>query len=323
MVSRNMVRNPSCGRGPGKLPWIPLRTKALASAVLLALLTSVPTANSGTRDPHHDFGQVNARLNALVSANPGVARIQKVTTTPQGRDVLALEVDLAGTFAADAPILLLHGSIHGDEWGAAEVVLHLAELSLATRDPRLRGLRLHFVPVINADGFAAGRRQAAEADGTWHDPNREFPVPFQPDHPSKAVIQGFRDYAGKGRLAGVLDYHSPAASISWPWAFTRDREPDGVGSLKVVAEDMARAVGYRFGQTSKMISYRHQATAQDWFAYVYKVPALLIELDMSPWKVDHAIQVLIDQERPYWLFVSWLKGQVASPPAAAGTSSSR
>ena len=93
--------------------------------------------------------------------------------------------------------------------------------------------------------------------------------------------------------------------------------------LKVVAEQMARAVGYRFGQTSRMISYRHQATAQDWFAYAHKVPALLIELDMSPWKVDHAIQVLIDQERPYWLFVTWLEAQVASPPAAAGTSSSR
>jgi predicted deacylase len=300
-----------------------VRTKALLSALTLAALTSVPPAYSGIPDPHHDFGQVNARLHALVSANPGVARIQKVTTTPQGREVLALEVDLSGGFAVDTPILLLHGAIHGDEWGSAEVVLHLAELSLATRDARLRGLRVHFVPVINADGFVAGRRQAAEADGTWHDPNREFPVPFQPDHPSKAVIQGFRDYAGRGRLAGVLDYHSPAASISWPWAFTRDREPDGVAALKVVAEQMARSVGYRFGQTSKMISYRHQATAQDWFAYAHKVPALLIELDLSPWKVDHAIQVLIDQERPYWLFVSWLRGQVPSRPAAAGTSSSR
>jgi predicted deacylase len=295
----------------------------VASVVAAALIAVPPTPARASRDPHHAHADINARLAALVSAYPGKAHLHRVTTTPQGRDVLALEVDLDGRFAEDAPVLLVHGAIHGDEWLAAEVVLHVAELVLAADDGRLHGMRMHFIPVLNADGFDAGKRQAFDADGTWYDANRDFPVPYQPDHPSRALIAAFRDYGGKrGHLVAVLDYHTPAESISWPWACCKDKEPDGVAPLKTTVEEMARSVGFRFGQTARMISYKHQGTAQDYWAWVHKVPAVLLELGESPPNRDHLLQELIDQERPFLIYALWVRAGLASAPPAAGRSSS-
>jgi hypothetical protein len=276
-----------------------------------------PSSAEAYRDPYRNHAQLNARITRLVSDHAKVARKHRVTITPQGRSVLAIEVDLDGRFDRGAPVLLVHGAIHGDEWVSAEVVLHLAEYTLATADDRLRGLRIHFLPVLNADGFEAGKREAVGRENQWYDANRDFPVPYQPDKPSLEVITAFRDYARRGRLAGVLDYHSPAASISWPWAFTRDKAPAGAESLAKVAEDMARSIGYRYGQTSKIISYKHQGTAQDYLAFAHKVPALLMELDSNPWRIDEGLQEMLEQERPFLIFARWLKEREAARNRAA------
>ena len=76
--------------------------------------------------------------------------------------------------------------------------------------------------------------------------------------------------------------------------------------------EMSRAVGYGYGQTSKIISYHHQGTAQDYFAYAHKVPAVLMELGPTYGiDVDYAPQQLLDQERPFRIFTRWLSARVA------------
>ena len=272
--------------------------------LMLISMTSGVAAN-----PYHSHEEINERLAKLATQYKDVARIHRIVTTTQGREVLALEVDGKGAFDEDAPVLLLHGGIHGNEWISVEVVLHLAELTVASRGELLEGLRIHFVPVVNADGFAAGRRKAIDADGIWYDANREFPVPFEkPSTPSRQLIAAFRAYALRGKLVGVLDYHAPAECFTWPWAFSRTVEPRGVAPLKEVVEEMARSVGYCFGQTSKIIGYRHKATAQDYFAHKHGAAAVLMELGhLRGPETDYAPQELIEQERPFRIFVAWLK----------------
>ncbi len=259
--------------------------------------------------PFHTHDEINERLRSLARKHKDVATIRVITTTTGGREVLALEVDADGKLNKTDPVLLLHGGIHGNEWISTEVVLHLAELTLASQSEFLGGLRFHFVPVVNPDGFDEDKRKAVDAEGNRYDPNREFPVPFDANPPeSKPLLMSFRKYARRGRLVGVLDYHAPAECFLWPWAFSKRREPRGIAPLKKVVEEMARSVGYCFGQTSTVISYKHEGTAQDFFARKYKAAAVLMELGhLRGAERDEAAQELVEQERPYRIFVRWLK----------------
>jgi hypothetical protein len=301
-----------------------VEVRALGLALVLAIGVAGRAARAGP-DPYRTLDELDARLRALAAAHPDRARVRPLATTREGREVLALEVDLDGAFADDAAVVLVHGAVHGGEWVSAEVVLHLAELAVAARDDALRGVRLHFVPVVNADGFAAGIRGTLDADGvTLYDVNRDFPVPGAGDTPSRPVAAALRAYARRGRLAAVLDYHSDAEAYSWPWAHTRRRAPASAAVLAPVVEEMARAVGYRFGQTSRIIDYPHKGTAQDYFADAHGVPAILMELGAGSPTAERLVQDLIDQERPFRIFVAWLKATRAaasSPPADTPASS--
>lgn len=295
-------------------------TRPRFPGALLALMivgtTSLPLAA-----PVHSHEEINARLRALAAKHKDIASVRVITRTTGGREVLALEVDGDGRLGRDEPVLLVHGGIHGNEWVTTEVVLHLSELTLAMPGKYLGALRFHFVPVVNPDGYAEGKRRALAPDGQWYDPNREFPVPFEKNPPeSRPLIAAFRNYARRGRLVGVLDYHAPAECLLWPWAFSRTLEPKGIAPLKRVVEEMARSVGYCFGQTSKVISYKHQATAQDYFAHEFGAAAVLMELGhLRGPERDEVAQELVEQERPFNIFVRWLQARVT--PATSEPSS--
>jgi predicted deacylase len=268
-------------------------------------------AHAERLDPLHDDVSLNLRLAELHALHPDTTRLVTVATTAAGREVRALEIDLDGHFAADAPVLLVYGGVHGSEWIATEVVLHLAERLLDAPDPSLGGLVYHFVPAVNIDGFATGERRAVGPGGASYDLNRAFPVPYQPDTRGPALVEAFKAYARQGRLVAALDYHSPARSVMWPWAFDRRREPPGIAGLKQVAVAMAKAVGFHYGQVAQVIRYRHRGTAQDYLQYFRGVPTLLIELQAGD-ELDAAAltQAIADQERPFRLFVRWLEERV-------------
>jgi hypothetical protein len=288
----------------------------LAASAWLALLAAPALAQ---KDPHHDAKSLNARLTDLHKANPKITRLVTVTTTDKG-DVLALEVDPDGTFAKDAPALLVQGGVHGSEWISTEVALRLAELTV-DQAPQLAGLTYRFVPAVNIEGFNSGTRTAPDHDGGERfDPNRDWPVPEQDDHPSKPLIQAMRDYASKGKVVGVLDYHSAAECIMWGYAYSRSKQPPEVEALQVVAERMAKPMGYCIGQVAKVISYKHQGTAADWYQHALKVPTLLIELaGVDDPGSTTAEQILLEQERPYRLFVAWLIERIGKTPVAVAT----
>ncbi|MBL4634054.1 MAG: succinylglutamate desuccinylase/aspartoacylase family protein [Kofleriaceae bacterium] len=279
------------------------RHHLLVSLFILVVGLASP---AGAESPYHSHQEINSRLHKLAAMYPS-ASVRRVGKSSQGREILALEIDADGKLDRDDPVLLVHGGIHGNEWISVEVVLHLAEFALASNS-QSDELRIHFVPVINVDGFAARRRKAVDSAGKWYDPNRDFPVPQETKpHKSRALISALRRYAKRGKLVGVLDYHAPAECIMWPWAFSKSQEPPGVEALKVVVEKMARSVGYCFGQTSKVISYRHKATAQDYFANSHGAAAVLMELGhLRGAETDFAPQELIEQERPFSIFLRWL-----------------
>jgi hypothetical protein len=285
-----------------------------AVALTLAVVAVCPSARAGDRDPHLDIPALGKRLAALVERHPGKARLVTVATSPRGLPMRAIEIDLDGHFAPAAPTLLVHGGVHGDEWLGVELVLRLAEVLLGTDDPAWHGLEYHLVPAVNVDGFALGERLAFGISGKRYDMNRVFPVPGRPDTPSsEPLLQAFRDYGRRPGLAAVLDYHTDADCILWPWAHSADTPPPpDVEWTSASARAMARAIGACAGQVARVISYRHQGTAQDWFQGFALVPAILVEMSGTQRPAQPAVeQVLLDHEHAFRVFVARLKDRVA------------
>jgi predicted deacylase len=285
-------------------------------ACAIGWCVAVPTAYAG-RDPFHDVTSLNARVRALHDDHPTTTRIVTVATTASG-DVVSLEIDPLGLFDPAAPVLILQGGVHGSEWISTEVVLRLAEFVLGVEPTRWQGLTYRFIPAASIEGFAAGTRTAPDATGEPYDPNREFPVPGQPDHASQPPMQALRDYAKTGHVVAVLDYHSDAECMLWPWAYSGDVQPPDAQAIAAVSAAMGAAVGHCSGQVAKVISYKHQGTAADWYQDALGAPTILVELGPVDLPGSASVaQVLIDQERPFAIFVDWLEQRGVKSPAPA------
>ena len=287
----------------------------MRGAALVVALVGLTARAAAAPDPFHDPAKLNARLKALHDANPKQTKLVTIARTPRG-DVVALEVDPTGKFDRDAPVLLIQGGVHGSEWISAEAALRMAELVAAPGQTEWNGLVYRFIPAVNIEGLAMGTRTMPGPDGKAFDPNRDWPVPEQADFKSRPVIQAVRDYARKGRTVAVLDYHSNAECMLWPWAYTNKKAPDDLGGLVEVAAEMAASVGYCSGQVAKVIKYKHQGTAADWYQDALRAPTLLVELAGTDDPGNQTTeQILIDQERPFRIFVAWAvrRGQRHQP----------
>jgi hypothetical protein len=292
-------------------------------AAALAVLAFAGRADADRPDPFHTPKSLNARLDEIHAAHPKTTRLVTIATTKRG-DVKSLEVDLDGKFDKKSPVLLLQGGVHGGEWISTETVLRLAEVVVDPAQAGFDGVVYRFIPAVNMEGFAIGGRNAVDDAGVVYDPNREFPVPGGPDKMSRPLIQSLRDYVSRGKVVAVLDYHSAAECLLWPWAYTGKSAPADIESLADVSESMARSVGYCWGQVAHVIRYKHQGTAADWYQHALGAPTILMELagvdDPGSQTTD---QILIDQERPFRIFLAWmedrgLKRRSAAPQFGGG-----
>lgn len=317
------------GRGLAASRLVVAFTLSFTVLLVTFVLSLRPRAAHAGRDPFHDVRSLNARLQALRDAHPTTTRLVPIATVHRG-EVLALEVDASGRFAAETPALFLQGGVHGNEWISTEVVLRLAELVVEVGSPATDGLIYRFVPAVNLDGFAAGSRNvpkagvaispgaAIEPNAPAYDANRDFPVPGQPDRRSRPLVQALRDYTRTGNIVAVLDYHSAAECLLWPWAYTSAKQPPDVAELAAVTREMAASVGYCSGQVANVIPYKHQGTAADWYQHALKAPTILVELSAADEPGSQSVeQILLDQERPFWIFLAWLErqGKKPRPPA--------
>lgn len=291
-----------------------------AAVLAVSIVVAATRPSAAARDAPGELAAIVGRLQALAKAHPRTTRL--VTVSPSATaPVLALEIDPSGRFPRRAPALLVQGGIHGNEWISSHVVLRLAELVAAGQATPPPGLIVRFLPVVNPEGFARAQRYARDDTGPPYDANREFPVPGRKATASRPLVQALRRYARRGRVVAVLDYHSAAECILWPWAYTKARAPDGVAELAGVARAMAASVGFCAGQVADVLGYKHQGTAADWYQHALGASSLLLELgSVDDPGSQRPEQILIDQERPFLAFLRYLgrRHRLAEPaPAAA------
>src|SRR5919109_196693 len=166
-------------------------------------------------------GGMRDQMYAVARNNPQVAKIEKIGTTLQGREILALKLTQSAREVPDGsrPAVLYSALQHAREWIAGEVDRRLIEHFITrwrANDKQIRNLlkstELWFVPVANPDGYqytflSAGTRlwrktlRDNNGNGTTEvgdgvDPNRNWPEHFNYDAEGSSNVFSSDTYRG-------------------------------------------------------------------------------------------------------------------------------
>ncbi len=169
-------------------------------------------------------GGIRDQLVDVAAKNPQVAKLVKIGTTIQGRDILAIKLTQGARGIADGsrPAVLYSATQHAREWIATEVDRRLMNWYLdrwRANDPDVKKLlqttELWFVPVANPDGYqftfdherlwrknlrdVNGDGQITSGDGV--DLNRNFPNHWGYDEEGSSSITSSETYRGTGPVS--------------------------------------------------------------------------------------------------------------------------
>ena len=148
-------------------------------AVRLAIVLCLVPVFAGSADltKYHNYQELAAALSAAAAAHPGLARLESIGKTSEGRDIWVIQIaNPAGTPVDQRPALLIAANFEGDHLIGSELALYLADYLLgaypaeAAVKQRLDNHVIFIVPRVNPDGaeqmFAAvktGRRTNSTA----------------------------------------------------------------------------------------------------------------------------------------------------------------
>ena len=164
-------------------------------------------------------GGIRDQMYAIAANNPQVAKLVKLGTTIQGREILAIKLTQGADGQADGsrPAVLYSATQHAREWIATEVNRRLMNWYVdqwRANDPAsgslLQGTELWFMPVANPDGYQytfdterLWRKNLRDNDGNGQitvgdgvDPNRNFPNHWGYDNEGSSSIPSSETYRG-------------------------------------------------------------------------------------------------------------------------------
>jgi hypothetical protein len=245
---------------------------------------------------------------------------------------------------ANRPAVVYLGGQHAREIATPELMLQLAQDIVAgwpsdpTIGPLLDQVVIWIVPLANPDGHAqveaglANWRKNVDSsndppgdaaltlpDGIGVDLNRNFayewgqggasatPGAFNYQGPAPASepeTQALQGFLASVRPVILLDYHSPDATVLWPWGYQSGPTP-AAATLRTMGAQLAALTGYGFGQTSATYGITTGDTL-DWAYGTLGTYALGVEIDGGFAPDSATVDAIYTKNRPALLLAaSW------------------
>jgi hypothetical protein len=279
-----------------------------------ALSGGPPRLQGGINGDYHSYLELEADLQALERAHPGIARLYTIGVSLENRNIYALKIsDNVALDEGEAEVLFL-GCHHAREWISVEVPLLLARhlLEHYASDAKVRRAvdqsEVWIAPLINPDGLEYSIRfyrywrknRRLNADGSFGvDLNRNYGYNWAYDNegsspePASEVYRGsaafsepetqaVRDLFAQREFQALVSYHSYSQVILYPWGYT-STPTDKDALHRSLAADMSilmEAVNgrvYGFGPSAAS-SYLTNGDTTDWAFGISGIPAYTIEL---------------------------------------------
>jgi hypothetical protein len=267
-----------------------------ARAALASMGGAVGTADflsdSGYRGlPYLEMIQ---KLKVLAAAHPKEAEVFTYGMTTKGLPMSGIRLREIADPGVDAPLLVVTGAIHGDEFLGVEDQLPGWVLNGGSGLESFRkffasGGEMVFIPVMNPDGYQA--RQRSNAHGV--DLNRDFSL-LRTKHPASKESETknytaflANELASTGRkLRFTLDYHCCIGATILPWAYGKAVPIEGKDApryalLRQLSKDI---LGVAAGTPWEILGYTADGSTIDHFLETYGTAAIGYE---GEYKKEH------------------------------------
>ncbi|HEV8359997.1 MAG TPA: M14 family metallopeptidase [Candidatus Thermoplasmatota archaeon] len=305
--------------------------------------------------PFHTLEEIENHTLNYSAARPDVARVEVIGHTLEGRplyDVVLTNLSSAGP----KPHILLDGGHHGNELAGTELVLYTIDFLLANHPANatvralLDDFELHFVPLVNPDGYAAQTRGNAlgvnlnrNYDVDWGNPigsntpvtgivahatgqpiqsvpivlENAGPAPF-----SEPETQAMRDLMERlhDRFAFYLTMHTPTNGFVAPWgaadppfAIPANESAVFEAELQWVRDHTEYAAGKaQWGNFSAGLPYSPSGSSQDWVYMRHRAAAYTLEVEI--WVTSIVDPDYVQRNlAPYAGLDYWMKASLPIP----------
>jgi len=217
-----------------------------------------------------DLSAQEARVQSIVQASGGIAKIETAGKSLQGRDMKIVRFTGSGYRSGD-PKLFMTFNLHAREWltgmSGVYAIEHLVEK--VREDPSyLAGMEVVMMPMANPDGFVhttqSDRMHRKNMNGQGVDLNRNFNAGWGacrgssanagsqtyqgPSPMSEPETQVIAQVMGESPLTVYIDIHSFGELILWAYGYTTKPHPRG-REYKSLALGIQSAIRSAHGQT--------------------------------------------------------------------------
>jgi len=270
--------------------------------------SEVGTAASGFYSEWRSYEDRMARLEDAVASSGGVASLESIGTTVEGRPIKAVRMVGQGWSAGDARVVVSF-QLHAREWIVGMAGLYAAETIIATAkaDPSwLAGVAVDIVPTVNPDGTlwsetsermwrknratnSGDRCKGVDLNRNW-DPDWAGPESTSsykcsdtyhgPSAFSEPETQALKGLIDENPVYVHLDVHSFGHMILAPWSYTRTLHPkraeiDVLGNAMKQAVKSVHGVSYMYGGSEVLYPASgvcpDYATSLGGFGYTYEL----------------------------------------------------
>jgi hypothetical protein len=244
-------------------------------------LHAFPDADSA----YHDYGEMNAEIDQVVSAHPGTVSVRTIGTSYEGRAIRAIKISDNVATDEDEPEVLFTAHQHAREHLTVEMALYLLHLLAESTDSRITNIvnsrEIWIIPDVNPDGgeydIATGsyrswrknRQPNSGSSAVGTDLNRNWgfqwgccggssgtfssetyrgAAPFSA--PETQVVRNFvngRVVGGVQQIKANIDWHTYSELVLWPYGYTT---ANTTSTLTATDQQALSALGTRMASTN-------------------------------------------------------------------------
>lgn len=264
------------------------------------------TFDTKRHGPYHTYREVFIQIDRLLKRYPRHIFPVQIGTSVGGEPIWLFEVVNVSESATESVRFLLTSLIHSIEFIGVETNLHLLDRFAANmkQNPLLQEREVHFVPILNPDGYleveqdlARGRPRFRRRNRRGVDLNRNFSAFFSrryfwhralrrfyhPGHRpfSEPESSALRSHLMEHRFDYALSLHSFGGRFLYPYGGTRRRSryDDWYRDLAQALIDHQPAYGYRARQMGRQIPlFLPRGTESDYLHETYGTRAITVEI---------------------------------------------
>jgi carboxypeptidase T len=235
------------------------------------------------------YSDVQNFIDTLTRSHANNTRKISIGQSDSGEIISALQI-------GNGPIKnIVVATHHGNEYGSTEVAMAFAK-SLAKKP--IRGQTIFVVPVLNISGYNK-RNRYEEANGNFHDPNRDYPGPCATEGPFLLKsTKALADFIEKENIVASATLHTYYPAVVYPWGISsHDLTTPYLTQFTKLVKDATIKSKYQVGNSTEII-YPADGTYEDFAYWKHGIWSILFELGFSHSPSDNEIKTTIAKNIP-------------------------